>query len=79
MTTRKLYRTIFQVEVLSESPVGPVELETLGHMITEGDCSGRVRIVLKQELDGRQAAQGLLAQGSDPSFFNLTEDGHETD
>ena len=74
-----IHRAIIQVEVLSESPLGPVDLETLHHMITEGDCSGKLTTVLEEELDGRQAAEALLNQASDPSFFNLTEDGDDLD
>jgi len=46
-------------------------------MITEGDCSGRVKTVLQEELDGKQAAEALLNQASAPSFFNLTENGDD--
>jgi hypothetical protein len=79
MTDRTFHRTIIQVEVLSESPRGPVDLETLHHMITEGDCSGKLTTLLEEELDGKQAASALLNQASDPSFFNLTEDGDDLD
>jgi hypothetical protein len=79
MTNRTFHRTIIQVEVLSESPLGPVDLDTLHHMITEGDCSGKLTTVLQEELNGKQAAEALLNQASDPSFFNLTEDGHDLD
>ncbi len=48
-------------------------------MITEGDRSGKLTTVLEEELDGRQAADALLNQASDPSFFNLTKDGHNID
>src|SRR6266699_3304219 len=57
MTERKFYRTLVQTEVLSESPVGEVGLDTLHYMITEGDCSGPVKTVLQEELDGKQAAR----------------------
>ncbi len=79
MTTRKFYRTVFQVEVLSESPIGVVELDTLHHLITQGDCSGEVKTVNRKKLDGRQAAEALLKQGSDPSFFNLDHYGNQID
>jgi len=49
----------------------------LHHMITEGDCSGQVRTVLQEELNGKQAAEALLNQASDPSFFSLTENGDD--
>lgn len=79
MTERKFHRTVVQVEVLSEAPIGPVELDTLHHMITEGDCSGHVKTVLAEELDGKQAVEALLNQASDPSFFNLTAGGEDLD
>ena len=79
MTDRTFHRTVIQVEVLSESPFGPVDLETLHHMITEGDCSGKLTTVLEEKLDGKQAAEALLSQASDPSFFNLTEGGDDID
>ena len=78
MTARKFYRTIIiQVEVLSEAPIGAVELDTLHHMITEGDCSGRVNTVKQEQLNGRRAAEALLKQASDPSFFRLTRHGND--
>ncbi len=79
MTDRKFYRTIIQVEVLSESPLGSVDLETLHHLITEGDCSGELKTVKEEELNGRQAAKALLKQASDPSFFQLTCHGNDID
>ena len=79
MTQRKFYRTVVQAEVLSESPIGEVELDTLHYMITEGDCSGHVKTLLQEELDGKQAAEALLNQASDPSFFSLTENGDDND
>jgi hypothetical protein len=63
MTNRKFHRTVIQVEVLSESPIGPVELDTVRHMITEGDCSGHVKTVLKEELNRKQAAKGIAQSG----------------
>ncbi len=77
MTERKFYRTVVQTEVLSESPIGEIGLDTLHYMITEGDCSGHVKTVLQEELDGKQAAEALLNQASDPSFFSLTENGDD--
>ena len=79
MTDRTFHRTIIQVEVLSESPLGPVDLETLHHMITEGDCSGKLSTVQEEKLSEKQAASALLNQASAPSFFNLTEDGDDID
>ena len=79
MTDRTFHRTGVQVEVLSESPLGPVAWDTLHHMITEGDCSGKLTTLLEEELDGKQAAEALLNQASAPSFFRLTNDGDDVD
>lgn len=74
--TRKFYKTVFRVEVLSEDePVGDLELDALHDLITNGDCSGEVNREEPVELTGAEAAAALLEQRSDPSFFNLDEDG----
>ncbi len=79
MTDRTFHRTTIQVEVLSESPIGPVALDTLHYMITQGDCSGHLKTLDQEELDGKQAAEALRSQASDPSFFNLTDEGEDLD
>lgn len=79
MTNRKFYKTIFQVEVLSEEPIKELSLSDLDYEITEGDCSGRVSTLSENTINGACAANELLAQGSDPSFFGLTEDGNDCD
>lgn len=74
---RKFYKTILQIEVLSEDePIDDeLSLKEIDYAITEGDCSGIVKIVETVELTPEQAAKALEAQGSDPEFFGLTEDG----
>jgi len=79
MTNRKFYRTVVQVEVLSESSIQTAELDALHHMITEGDCSGHLTTVVQEELNGKQAADALVKQASDPSFFNLADNGDDND
>ena len=79
MTDRKFYRTVIEVAVLSESPLGPVELNTLHYMITEGDCSGQLTTVRRPELNGKEDAEELLDQGSDPYFCNLDYHGNDVD
>lgn len=75
---RKFYRTIVEVEVLSEEPFPDVtDLDAIHYMVTEGDCSGKVSIKETKEIDGKTAADLLKAQGSDPEFFMLTEDGND--
>ncbi len=45
--------------------------------ITEGDCSGDWKVTKVKELNGKQAAKALIEQGSEPSFFGLTDDGED--
>ena len=77
MTDRKFHKTIIQVEVLSEEPFGYNELSDVHHQITNGDCSGTYTTLSTEELDGRQAADALKAQDSDPEFFQIDEDGND--
>ena len=80
MTDRKFYQTTIQVVVLSEEPdVELTRLATIAHNIVEGDWSGTTRLASAKELNGKQAARALLNQGSDPSFFNLTDKGEDAD
>ena len=78
MTKRKFYRTVIQVEVLSEEPYDfGGNLRQLGEDITTGDCSGVARTIQTEECDGARMTRLLVAQGSDPSFFMLDETGED--
>lgn len=77
---RKFYKTIFQFEVLSEEPIeDPVTLEQIHSETQEGRWSGRFLETAQKVLTGKQAAKALIAQGSDPEFLRLTEDGKDTE
>jgi hypothetical protein len=78
---RKFYKTIIQVEVLSEDePIsGDTSLTALDEAITDGPCSGVTKTIRTQELNGQQAAKALIEHGSDPMFFGLNPDGSETE
>jgi hypothetical protein len=77
---RKFYRTVIQVEVLSEEPVTVGSLHDLGDAITTVDYSGQLTaLVLNEEVDGPTMACLLQAQRSDAAFFMLTEDGSDLD
>ena len=80
MATRKYYRTVFTVTVLSTEslPVG-VGLSGLAYGITEGDWSGDIDRQPEQELTGAEIADALLVQGSDPEFLGLDREGNEHD
>lgn len=77
MTDKKFYKTIIQVEVLSEEPFDYNDLSDVHYQITEGDCSGTFKTLSSDELDGKQAADALKAQDSDPEFFQIDEDGND--
>ena len=76
---RKFYRTVFQVEVLSEYPITTdMSLEDVFYEITKGDCSGVATMPVCESVDGPTMAMLLQAQGS-PEFFNIDEEGNELD
>lgn len=79
MTKRKFYKTIIEVEVLSEDPFRCSDLEAVQYEITEGHCSGVVKNKGSKALNGEQAAKALLKQGSDPEFFCLDKDGNDSE
>lgn len=75
---RTFWRTVLKVEVLSEDkPLTDASLAEIEYAITDGDCSGVVRVESVKELSPKQAAKALVAQGSDPEFFLLDEEGNE--
>lgn len=77
---RKFYRTVIQIEVLSEQPYSSTDLEKINYDITEGHHSGEITIVTdSDEMDGKTCAEKLQAQGSDPDFFCLDVHGHDTE
>jgi len=44
--------------------------------MTEGDTSGIVKTISREILTGKEMADALLDQGSDPEFLGLDEDGN---
>ena len=85
MSKRKFYRTVVQVEILSEDPfvldesdgngiTSPL-LDAISEAVTSGHCSGDITApVLNEEKTGPEMAVLLKAQRSDPGFFNLDGD-----
>lgn len=74
---RKFYKTVVQVEVLSEGCLirEGESLASIARMISEGDWSGKVKIVKTKELNGAQAAKTLFDHGNKPALFLLTPSG----
>lgn len=81
MTKRKFYKYKIEVEVLSEAPLDHdmlCDLYAVSNFISTGDGSGKVSVVEDEELDGAQVAAALRAQGSDPEFFRVDDDGNDS-
>ena len=76
MPKKKYYRTIIQIEVLSEDPYGYESLSQTAYDIEEGECSGDVKVLKTEAISGKEMAEALTAQGSDPEFFQLDEEGN---
>jgi len=78
---RQFFKTVITVTVLTEN--GPVSEEaslgTIAHQIKEGDWSGEVEHDGGTELTAKEAAEALIAQGSDPEFFGIDADGNLID
>ena len=74
------YLTTVTVEVVTrDRPYGLETLSDLAYDIADGDCSGQARVTKVRPLTGPEAAAALKAQGSDPEFLGLTEDGQPLD
>jgi len=67
----KYFRTVFQIEVLSEgTPIEEdMDVYAIAMAIGDGDCSGKTSVVLTQGLSAKEAAAALESQGSDAGFF----------
>lgn len=79
MSKRKFFKTVFQIEVLSEDkPLNDVgSLHDIAYQIDEGDCSGVVKHIKSIRLTAEKAAKALIEQGSDPEFFQLDATGND--
>ena len=76
---RKFYRTLIEVEVLSEEAVDFGDLAAVHYAITDGDCSGQWGITKSEPVSGPKMAKLLKKQGSDPEFFQLDDHGEDVD
>jgi hypothetical protein len=79
MSKRKFYKTVIQVEVLSETKgiTDGMDLYEIANEINEGGSSGSVKEIEQIEVDGKQMVDLLNDQGSEPEFFQLTPEGEE--
>ena len=78
MTTRKFYKRTVTLEILSEEPIPPgMDIANVIFEAQNGDYSMREFGEKEVELNGKEAAEALRNQDSDPSFFRLTDDGND--
>lgn len=79
-TKRVFFKKTILVEFLSETefPDG-ISLESLANESVNGDYSMGIVRETDSKITGKKAARELLKQGSDPSFFQLNEDGTDTE
>jgi len=64
---KKIYKSVIQVEILADRPMGDDFIENLSlvdYEITQGECSGVVKVISSNE-------------GSSPDFFMMDEEGNE--
>lgn len=79
---KTIYKTTIKVEILTDEPVdfGQESLKSICYEMDEGEWSGKIDIVKQNtQLKGKKAVSEVKKQGSDPSFFNLDEDGNDLD
>lgn len=86
MTTRKFYKTVIQVTILSEGPYvldevnNGAQLSAIAADIYTGPCVGDIKIIAhNEEKTGKEMADLLVAAASDPGFSMLTDEGKDTE
>ena len=67
------YKYTYTIEVLSTEPLPDMSLADLQYEITEGSCSGFVKVDV-ESLDKNEFIQECQNQGSDPDFFFMFEE-----
>jgi hypothetical protein len=78
---KRFFRTEIRIEVLSEgkAPDEGWEIHEIVREFQMGDFSGEWEIVEVREISGPECAERLRAQGSEPGFFGLDDDGNPLD
>ena len=77
---RKFYVTKYVVTLLSEEPLkSAMSLEEVAYAMNEGECSGEVEAFPAKKVGAKKMAKLLQAQGSDPEFFHIDEEGNDTE
>jgi len=79
MKKKTLYRTVIQLEIISETPIEhSMSVSEMQRECDDGEFSGSTDTVISNEpISGKAAAAKVIEQGSDTEFFNMDEDGNE--
>jgi len=79
MAKKTIYRTVIEIEVLSDEPIPEgMSLNDIEDECNEGSFSGVHDYKIRNEkLVGQDAANATLKQGSSPDFFQMDENGNE--
>jgi hypothetical protein len=80
MKKKVLYRSVIQVEVLSEEPIPEgMELNDILYECSEGAYSCRTKdLVENKEVVGKRAVKLMAEHGSDLEFFQMDSRGYNT-
>lgn len=76
---KPIYRTVIRYEILSEEPIKMMpSLDLIAENCNEGSWSGSFleEEAINEELTGDDAVKKIYAQGSDPSFFFMDDEGN---
>lgn len=77
---RKFYKSIIQVEVISEEPMHFDNLSDVVEEISVGDSSGMYNTVVQNEtIDAATVIHRIAAHDTDPGFFSLDDHGNDAD
>lgn len=76
---RKFHKTVIEITVLSEEPIGSVTLHDLAHETMEGSWVGKMENKSIEKISGKEMADELYKADSEPGFFMLDDDGNDED
>ena len=79
MTKRSFHKYTITYEVLTEMeiPDGLDNMSGIAYQCEEGDYVGTTKTWEHENIDGAEAAKALTAAGSEPGFFQLTDEGED--
>lgn len=76
----KFFKTIIQVEILSEKPLSEeYNLQSLHEMTVSGECSGFYKQVSEQSISKQELIEECVKHQTDPSFFGVDVPNQDED